>query len=89
MPQSRLEELEADDDAFAAAAEDALALDEAQRRGIVEALAGLGFEVGSEPSVFGPKTREAIRGWQMANGQTATGFLTREQARELLSPAER
>jgi hypothetical protein len=87
--QSRLEELAGGDAAFAAAAEDALALDDAQRRSIVEVLAALGFKVGDEPGVFGPETREAIRAWQMANGQAATGFLTREQARQLLSPGAR
>ena len=86
--QSRLEELAGGDAAFAAAAEDALALDEAQRRSIVEALAGQGLEVGDERAVFGPKTREAIRAWQIGKGQAGTGFLTREQARELLSPAD-
>lgn len=87
--QSRLEELAGGNAAFAAAAEDALALEEAQRRSIVEALAALGFQVGDEPAVFGPETREAIRAWQIARRQAATGFLTREQARELLSPGDR
>lgn len=87
--ESRLEELAAGDAAFAVAAEDALALDEAQRRSILEALAALGYEVGEEPAVFGPETREAIRTWQVARGEPATGFLTREQARELLSPGDR
>ncbi len=87
--ESRLEELAAADAAFAAAAEDALGLDEAQRRRVVEALAGLGFGVGEDPSVFGPETREAIRAWQIARGEAATGFLTREQGRELLAPADR
>jgi hypothetical protein len=86
--QGRLEELAGGDTAFAAAAEDALALEESQRRSITEALAAQGFQAGGDPALFGPETREAIRNWQIAKGQPATGFLTREQARELLSPGD-
>jgi hypothetical protein len=83
--QNRLEDLQGGDQNFAAREEDALALDDAQRRGIAEAL---GVRPGEDPVVFGPEIRDAIRGWQLDNRQPPTGFLTREQAREILSPAE-
>jgi hypothetical protein len=83
--QNRLEDLQGGDQDFAAREEDALALDDAQRRGIAEAL---GVQPGNDPVVFGPEIRDAIRGWQLDNGQQPTGFLTREQARQILSPSQ-
>jgi hypothetical protein len=84
--RDRLDELEGGD-GFAAVAEDALTLTAAQRRIIIEALGVADVPPGEDPVAFGPKAREAIRAWQAANGEDVTGFLTREQARDLLASA--
>ena len=57
------------------AAEDALGLTAAARRRIQQGLARAGFSPGPTDGVFGPATREAIRGWQTSLGKPATGFL--------------
>jgi hypothetical protein len=84
--RDRLDELEGGD-GLAAVAEDALTLTAAQRRTILKALAVESVPPGEDPVAFGPEAREAIRAWQAAHGEEPTGFLTREQARDLLASA--
>ena len=67
------------------ASREAPKLTQAGRRRIQEALAASGFNPGPADGVFGPKSRAALRAWQTANGYTATGRLTSEQARILRS----
>ena len=55
-----------------------------QRRRIQERLNEGGFAAGKPDGAFGPRTREAIRGWQAARNSEATGYLTERQARALL-----
>ena len=64
-------------------------LTQAGRRRIQQALAASGFNPGRADEVFGPKTRAALRAWQTANGQAATGRLTSEQIRILQSGKRR
>ena len=53
------------------------------RRLIQKTLAALGFDPGAADGVFGPRTRTAVRAWQVANGYAATGHLTSEETRIL------
>ena len=66
-----------------ASLEQSLALTPAQKRGIQERLAAEGFAPGPADSVFGSRTREAIRLWQDRAGTAATGYLTRLEAERL------
>ena len=66
-----------------AAAEAALGLGRETRRMIQQGLAEEGFDPGGADGVFGPGTRAALRGWQRAQGQPVTGYLTRASAAEL------
>ena len=65
-------------------AERAAELDSLDRRWIQEELATKGFDPGPADGQFGPKTRRAIKAWQEAKGQAATGELTKEQSETLL-----
>ena len=51
-------------------------------------LASLKFDPGPVDGAFGPKTREAIRGWQKAKGYGPTGRLTKEQVDALVAVGE-
>lgn len=55
--------------------EEGLNLDRAVRRQIQQGLAAAGFDPGTADGVFGPRTRAAIRAWQLARGERATGYL--------------
>ena len=66
-----------------AAGEDALGLDRPARRRLQEGLSAAGFAPGPADGVFGPGTREAIRRWQVARGEAATGYLSAMEAGEL------
>ncbi|MCY4515179.1 MAG: peptidoglycan-binding domain-containing protein [Candidatus Tectomicrobia bacterium] len=68
-----------------AAAERALALSDSDRVLVQLGLGSLGFNAGPADSVFGPRTRSAVDAWQSALGYRATGYLTREQAEELIA----
>ena len=52
---------------------------------IQAALANAGFDPGPADGKLGQKTRRAIGAWQRANGHAATGFLTKEQLRTILT----
>ena len=64
----------------AAEAEGALALDRPSRRLIQQGLQNEGFDPGAPDGLFGPRTRGAIRAWQAARGEAATGYLNGAQA---------
>ena len=70
----------------AAQAETSLELDRPSRRLIQQGLRNEGFDPGTPDGLFGPRTRGAIRAWQAARGQAATGYLDGAQA-ELLRVA--
>ena len=55
--------------------EEGLGLDRAARREIQQGLQAAGFDPGGADGVFGPRTRAAIRSWQMSRGARATGYL--------------
>ena len=69
-----------------AAAEASLVLDRPTRRLIQQGLRNEGFDPGAPDGLFGPRTRAAIRNWQQAQGEAASGYLNRVQA-ELLRAA--
>lgn len=62
-----------------------LKLARAVRRRIQSCLKQQGHDPGTPDGLFGPRTREAIRAWQVAQGrpEAATGFLTQSQADKL------
>ena len=70
----------------AAAVEAALGLDRPTRRLIQQGLGNEGFDPGAPDGLFGPRTRDAIRRWQAAQGLPATGHVDSEQV-ELLRAA--
>jgi peptidoglycan hydrolase-like protein with peptidoglycan-binding domain len=70
-------------------AEEGLALSRDQRRAIQRQLALLGHDPKGIDGVFGPGSRAAIAAWQTRAGETANGFLTRDQILRLSAQAER
>ena len=66
-----------------AAVESSLGLDRATRRLIQQGLRSEGFDAGSPDGLFGPRTRAAIRAWQMAREHAETGYLDEAQAEAL------
>ena len=70
-----------------AAIEAALGLGRAERRMVQQGLVEAGQEPGPADGLFGgeqTRTRQAIRAWQAAKGQAASGYLTQEQADALI-----
>ena len=65
--------------------EASLGLGHAERRRIQFGLRGEGLEPGPPDGTFTPGTRAAIRVWQRKSGRTATGFLTGDQAGDILA----
>ena len=63
-----------------AAAEATLGLDRPARRVIQQGLRNEGFNPGAPDGLFGPRTRGAIRRWQEAQEEPATGYLNVAQA---------
>ncbi len=59
--------------------EQALQLDRSKRREIQARLNATGNNTGTPDGVFGPKSRNGVRGWQVSNGLPATGFLNGPQ----------
>ncbi len=68
--------------------EASLDLDRAERRSIQAGLASLGFDPGPADGLFGRKTREALKAWQEAKGDDATGWLTADEAIALKAAGE-
>ena len=68
-----------------AAFEESLGLSREDRVRVQRGLESAGGSVGSVDGVFGPRTRAALRAWQESRGLTSTGYLTREQADNLLA----
>ena len=64
-------------------AERRLGMGAAERRDAQSALAAEGFYDGAIDGALGPQSRRAIRNWQAARGEDATGFLTGAQITEL------
>ena len=63
--------------------EAALGLDRAARQALQVGLVAEGYAVGRPDGEFGPRTRDAIREWQVARGETETGYLNEESATSL------
>ena len=55
--------------------EEGLGLDRSARRQVQEGLQAAGLDPGGADGMFGPRTRAAIRSWQMSRGARATGYL--------------
>ena len=68
-----------------AAFEESLGLSREDRVLVQRGLESAGGSVGSVDGVFGPRIRAALRAWQEQRGLTSTGYLTREQADNLLA----
>ena len=62
-----------------------LRLDRSERVLVQRGLASLGKDAGAADGVFGPRTRAALRSWQVDAGFKSTGHLTREQADRLIA----
>ena len=70
-------------------AETALALSRDDRRAIQRALSLLGFDPRGIDGLFGEGSRTAISGWQKANAQDPTTYVTRNQVVQLLDQADK
>ena len=68
--------------------EASLHLERKARERIQIGLWSLGFNPGSPDGRFGERTRKAIREWQAARGESATGFLDSKSAAMLLKAGE-
>lgn len=73
---------------IAAEGEASLNLGREERRRIQGDLTALGYDTRGVDGIFGRGTRGAIRGWQEAEGETATGFLTADQIAKLRDDAK-
>ena len=69
------------------AVEEALGLGQDEREAVQAGLRVSGFDPGPVDGVFGPRTREAIRGWQESRGLPASGWLDAAAAAELREAA--
>ena len=67
--------------------EASLNLDRPTRRLIQQGLQNEGFDPGAPDGLFGPRTRAAIRAWQLARGRPASGYLSAQQAALLRAAA--
>lgn len=84
-----IKEIETEPNRAARLAEDALVLGREQRMEIQRDLSILEFNPRGIDGIFGPGSRNAIAGWQGANGYPSTGFLSREQITRLDAQGER
>ena len=69
----------------AAYAEQALGLKRADRILVQRGLNGLKLDAGPADGLYGPKTRGALRKWQVLKGLAATGYVTADQAKALVA----
>ena len=81
---SRTSSVQAGSGVGPAGAEADLGLSRSQRAAIQAELTRLGFDTRGIDGSFGRGTRNAIAGWQQANGFGTTGYLTASQADTLL-----
>ena len=83
LAQARIRELQVGE---AEAAETSLDFD---RHLVQEALTALGYDIGTVDGVLGPRTRSAIKSWQLEHDGEASGYLTEKQVVAILStPSE-
>ncbi len=87
--RTELARLRADPGVQARLLEEALTLSRDQRRAVQRQLSLLGFDPKGIDGLFGPGSRAAIAGWQGANAEQTTGFLTRDQILRLTAQADR
>ncbi|RYH08241.1 peptidoglycan-binding domain-containing protein [Tropicimonas sp. IMCC6043] len=87
--RAAIERIETEPGREARLAEEALALDRADRRTIQQQLTLLGFEPRGVDGVFGSGSRAAISRFQAKNGFPETGFLNATQIERLALQAER
>ncbi len=66
-------------------AERALGLSRLDRVLVQRGLNGLQLDAGPADGLYGPKTRDALRKWQVSKGYSGTGYLTGDQAKALVS----
>ena len=88
LAEQHIEKLESDTVMRAASTEEteaALGLERAERARLQFRLRALGFSPGPPDGVFGRRTREAIAQWQASQGGSASGYLNRTQAEEILT----
>ena len=64
-------------------AENALNLSRIRKRRVQEYLQALGFDPRGIDGIFGPGTRNALRGWQRSRRYDNTGYLNAEQLQQL------
>lgn len=69
--------------------EERLDLTRDERRAIQRDLVTLGYNTRGIDGIFGPGTRNAIRGWQEQSGLEPTSFVTRAQVLQLAAQAAR
>lgn len=55
------------------------------RRQVQEALTARGYGIGTADGIFGPRTRSAIKSWQLEHDGEASGYLTEKQVAAILS----
>lgn len=82
-------EIESEPNRAARLAEDGLRLSRDQKRAVQRNLSILDMEPRGIDGLFGPGSRAAIARWQSANGEQATGYLTRDQIARLDAQAAR
>lgn len=80
---ARAERVAAARDAPSGGADRSAVLDTGTIAEVQKALNEAGFDVGRPDGVAGPRTRDAIRRWQVTVGAAATGELTPSQVRQL------
>lgn len=85
--QAQVNGFENDPAAIAQGIEDALGLSRQQRQQIQRSLSILDYNTRGIDGIFGPGTRNAIRGWQTSRGFLTTGYLDVPQVNALGSQA--
>ena len=89
LAEERISAILAEPNRDARLAEEALALDRAERRAIQSDLTVLGYNTRGIDGIFGPGSRQAITNWQQSNGYPQTSYLTQGQINRLNAQAER
>lgn len=85
--RTQINAFENDPSAIAQGIEDALGLSREQRQHIQRSLSILDYNTRGIDGIFGPGTRNAIRGWQTSRGFFVTGYLDVPQINALGSQA--